>query len=164
MSTTTIKLAAGKLDQERGVPDDLAATMYHTLGSTHVAIVELTVSERTEGTGDKQTARLVVTHLEVIPNDDMAEHARDIARAVYRERTDRDQLSIDSLADVPEDRDEIIRRGKGLLPCPVCLHTQADDRIRHAPDPHADGAYCSWTVTGDEVKPGDEDPEEPADE
>lgn len=154
MTTTTAKLAAAKLDETLGIPDQTADAMFAgRLGATHMAIVELQVAERTEGKADKHTVKLQAIHLELAGDTAIADHLRDLSRAIYTGRTPK-QLDIDSFDDVEPDAEEILRRGQGLLPCPNCLHAHDLDRIDHLPDTETDG-WCSWRPCGHPVNAGD---------
>lgn len=156
MTSTTAKLAAHKLNDACGVSDDLAEKMYRSLGSKHMAIVELEVFEKTEGLGENanHVVRLRPIHLELAAGDH-AQHLRELSRALY---TDRQPRGLDQLAEGEEDADEIIRRGRNvLLLCDTCLHRATDERINHAPDTQADGAECKWKDTNEPVEPGDDD-------
>ncbi len=131
MSATTAKLAARKLTEECGITDDRARAMFDRLGSTHMAIVELRATERTEDTGDAQTVKLQLIHLE-LADADTADHLRDLARALYVGRTPI-QLDIDSIDDVEPDADEIIRRGRNTLTALQTDDADTDDDLVPAP-------------------------------
>lgn len=86
MTTTTAKLAAAKLTDQNGIDEDAAAKMFTHLGSKRMAIVELQVSERTEGATDSHVVKLAVIHLELVPDGKPADTARDWAKAIYKAR------------------------------------------------------------------------------
>lgn len=154
MSEITAKLAAAKLNDQKGVSDDLAAKMFHTLGSHHVAIVDLQVVDRTEGVSEKQIVRLALDQLEIMEGP-AADHCRDLMRAAYQNRSD--QLPLDG--DDMESSDEIIARGKAvLLTCQTCLHPNTDQRIRHyqGDNPEDENAWCTWSDDGTHVDTDDD--------
>ena len=90
-------MTAIKLDSKlpaTAVPDELAKTMWDQLGSHHMAIVELRVTERTEpadGEAD-QSAKLRVTRLEFAADTDDAERLRQALRDRWAARTAADTL------------------------------------------------------------------------
>ena len=146
MTTTTAKLASAKLNDAVGITDQVAEQMFNTLGSKHMAIVELEPFEKTAGIEDaNHVVRLRLVHLE-LAGGDAADHLRDLSRALYTARTPT-QVDIDTLDQVEPDADEIIRRGKTLLQCPVCLHPTCDDTINHY-TVDADHT-CTLTGTGE---------------
>lgn len=162
MTTMTAKLASGKLNDAKGITDEIARRMYDAQdGQTYVAIVELGYAGRSDSKDDKHTVTLEVAHLELVTDPGQADSVREIARSLYRGRVPT-QLDLDStLDDVEPGSDEYIARAKRLIQCEVCLHAQADKRIKHAPDPDADSAFCTWEETGTEVLVDEEHP--PAD-
>lgn len=90
-------MTAIKLDTKlpaSAVPDDLAKTMWDSLGSHHMAIVELRVKERTEPADgeDDQSAKIRVSRLEFASDAEDAERLRQAMRDRWAARTSADTL------------------------------------------------------------------------
>lgn len=90
---TTIKLDS-KLPAN-GVPDDLAQSMWDSLGSRHMAIVEVRVGERTEPADSLDTdpsAKIRVTSIEFASDSQDDERLRQAMRDRWAARTAADTL------------------------------------------------------------------------
>lgn len=112
MATTTTKLAAAKLNDKKGITNQLARHMFDNLGSVHMAIVELRAVERTEHEGDDQAVKLELLTLEAADGPS-ADHLRELQRALWRKREP--QTDILTLDDVEPTVDEVLQRGEALL-------------------------------------------------
>jgi hypothetical protein len=150
--TTTAKLAGSKL---AWIDETTADSMFHRLGSHHLAIVELKVDKREEkdAEDEDQVVGLKVTNLTLATNE-LANHLRDLARAEFLRRKNGNQAS---LLDDDADSDEIIRRGKAVFrTCQTCLHDRTDETISHwLGDVDSDDAWCTWQADDCEVKAGE---------
>lgn len=138
MSTTSAKIAAANL-KDTGVTPDMARKMWDKLGSRHIAVVELVVDERTEDVGDTRGVKLTVTSIEVAGDNDMAEHMRELQRAIYMSRQS-DKALTAGVEDTPKD---IATRGQvTVLHCDRCVHSLGHAHINHGKRP---GVACIWT-------------------
>lgn len=146
--STTAKIAALSKTKDTGVTPEHAKKMWPKLGSTHMAIVELTVAERTEDTGAAKGVKLAINTIE-LATDETAEHARELQRALYLARQP-DKTLTAGVETTP--RDVVIRGQVDVLHCDHCHHSLGADAINHG---RRDGIQCIWvpcrhTVTTDE--------------
>ena len=102
MSATTAKIAARTKTDNTGITPELATTMYKNLGSTHMAIVELRVAERTEGDDQSHAIKLEVNRVEPAATKDIDEHMRQLERALYFQRNPQQTLTAAARTAVPE--------------------------------------------------------------
>lgn len=138
MSKTSAKIAAANL-KDTGVTPAMAGKMWDKLGSRHIAIVELAVDERSEDVGDERGVKLVLTSIEVASDSDLAEHMRELQRAVYMARQPDKTLT----AGVEESPRDVATRGQvTVLHCDRCVHSLGHAHINHG---RRQGVACIWT-------------------
>jgi hypothetical protein len=113
MTTTTARLASGKLNDRKGITDEAARTLFDNLGTTRMAVVELKSREHSESADDKQVVTLEVIGLELADTLESADHLRELQRALWRKREP--QTDIDSLIDVEPTEDDVLARGAAIL-------------------------------------------------
>lgn len=156
MTDTIAKIAQATLDGDIGIRTADAEELHKVEGKHRIAIVEIEsfrFSHELDG-GPIVTCRL--TRLELVPPGPPEDFARDYQRAIYLQRSPK---PLDADLDA-ETVDQATQRGRAQLLCETCLHQRTDDRIDHwKADPDADGAFCTWKDTGEEVQAGDRQPE-----
>lgn len=116
MSSTTVtaKLKASSDLKNTGITPGVGKEFRDKLGRTRIAIVELQSVDRGESLDDKQSVSLEATMVEPVPDGELDEFLRELARALYRVRNP--QESIDNLGeDKPEDVLERIRAYLGAF-------------------------------------------------
>lgn len=128
MTSTSAKIAAAAL-KDSGVTPSLAGKMWEHLGSQHIALVDLAVAERSEGTDDTRGVKLVVVDIEPAVDSDTAEHMRELLRALYMRRQPDPALTA-GVESTP--RDVVIRGQVEVLHCEHCEHSLGSKHINHA--------------------------------
>jgi hypothetical protein len=86
--------------------------MYATLGSHHMAIVEVRVAETSEKDDDNTGVKLVIETIEPATGHDTEHHLRQLSRALWRERNP--QTTLDSLDQVEPTTEQVLAEGKAL--------------------------------------------------
>lgn len=147
MSATTAKIAARTKTDNTGITPELATTMYKNLGSTHMAIVELRVAERTEGDDQSHAIKLEVNRVEPAATKDIDEHMRQLERALYFQRNPQQTLTAkDPLEQTVTT--VLDKSGATVLNCALCEHRYSDVRIAHARGDSDEYPPCVWTECG----------------
>lgn len=113
MTTTTAKIASCKLNDEKGVDEATARSLFNKLGTTRIGIVELRSRDRGENLSDRQVVMLEVIGLELAVEKDTEEFLRDLQRAIWRKREP--QLDIQTALDVEPSEDEVLEKGHRLM-------------------------------------------------
>lgn len=111
-SATTAKIAA-RDGKNTGITPTVAKELYAKLGTTRVAIVELTSTEHTIDIEGKQSVKLEISYVEPVESGPTEDFLRDLSRALYRERNP--QEALDSISDQEPTTDELLHRGKAIL-------------------------------------------------
>lgn len=121
-----------------GLTDDHAERMFNNIGSHHLAIVELKVTQHAETDDGEQKVDLIITMLEPSTTPDMDDHLRELARALAYERrlhAPDEQLTIDNHDDLnPRPADVIAHALRhtphtynptpGTTQCDTCGHPE----------------------------------------
>lgn len=156
MSATTAKIAARAKTDNTGITPDLADTMYHQLGSHHIAIVELRVAERIEGDDDSHSVKLEVGRIEPAPDEFVEDHMRQLERALYFRRNPQPALTTGDPSE-PTVTAVLDKTGDLVLNCALCEHKHADTSIAHARGEGDDWPPCIWRECGHVVVAGEGD-------
>jgi hypothetical protein len=159
VTDTQVKLSGRILDDEIGVRSDDADELYKLEGKRRMLVGEVESYRFAHDLDGAPIVTVRLTSLELVPPGDGEDFAREWQRAIYTERSPK-PLDGDLQAESVKDA---TARGRAKLLCETCLHQRTDDRIAHDPNPDADGAFCTWKDSGEEVKAGDEPDEETPD-
>lgn len=104
----------GKGLENTGVTEDLAKTMYGTLGRSTMAIVRLVHKRQINDDDTGRTVELVIDLLEPSTSTDLDEHLRELTRTLHQNRAlkaDDQQLEINTLDDVEPTVEQVIAAG-----------------------------------------------------
>lgn len=113
MTDTTAKIAARNDLKHTGITPDIARKFYDRLGTSCIAIIELTSSEHTVDLEGKKTVKLEIGYVEVAEDAAAKDHLRELQQALYRQR--HPQKPIDSIADQEPSVDDVVARGEALV-------------------------------------------------
>lgn len=113
MTDTTAKIAARNDTKHTGITPDVARQFYDRLGTTRIAIVELTSSEHTVDLEGKKSVKLELGFIETTGDDAVDEHLRDLARALHNQRTP--QKPIEGISEQERTVEEVVDRGQVLV-------------------------------------------------
>lgn len=103
---------ASKDTKGTGITVDVSRELYDRLGRTRVAIVELTSTEHTDGIDGPKSVKLELGFIETTDDEEVDNFLRELAQALYRERTPQKELT--SLSDQEPKPADMIRTGAGL--------------------------------------------------
>jgi DNA segregation ATPase FtsK/SpoIIIE-like protein len=103
---------ASKSTKNTGITADVARELYDRLGRTRVAIVEITSTEFTDGLNGPKSVKLELGFIETTNDEEVDNFLRELAQALYRERTPQKELT--SLSDQEPKPADLITTGAGL--------------------------------------------------
>lgn len=111
-SATTAKIAA-RDGKNTGITPTVAKELYAKLGTSRIAIVELTSTEHTIDIEGKQSVKLEISYVEPVESGEIEDYLRDLSRALYRARNP--QEAIDTISDQEPTAKDLLQRGRGLF-------------------------------------------------
>lgn len=183
MTDTHAQIASKGLDAT-GFTEELAAELFHKVGSHLMAIVDLQVVDRSgPNVKDKRKVHLIIDGIEPALNDEMAEHLRELSRVGYLNRAHANgTLAINEQLDGERTVADVMAAGRMHRPhpflpvdasiengiCDVCgtvaaTAVHSTQQVLDEPDPEGEETAGPLEEFGDEPETDDQDDEEPED-
>lgn len=147
MSTTTASIAAMPKTENTGITPELARSLYATLGTSAVAIVELRSSERTEGVDHSHKVKLEIKFVEPADDLETEDYLRELQRALYIKRNPQPALTSKDITEPGVDG--LLLNGTVHLYCPNCDQKWNARGVAHSRGTVREGyPPCAWTECG----------------
>jgi len=131
MAATEAKIAA-KPTKNTGITTEIAQELYDRLGRTRVAIVEISSAAHTVDVDGKKSVQLKIGFIETPQDDEIDNHLRELAQALYRERTP--QKALEAVSQQEPKAADLAKKGAGLFLVDPALppNPSDEDLIKHA--------------------------------